>query len=619
MYATALLIGALLAAEPPAHPAWSPDDAEATARVAAAAEEGVEVLRRVIDEIAAATDEQTAVAALAFSLANDDLSTVARARTVHVYGLLPDSAAARGAASQIARSLCENQPYDGGDLDAEVNRLGAGRAPRWIAEALIGQEGDVFDSAGALQYLGAAAETAVPVLVDALSSERNATRWYACAALEDLGAVASAADPALRAIVRGETAPALVEDAHIDADDVRAQAAQALGAIGADVEMLVPLLRRMLVEETALELRRGAALGLGNLGPLAKQATPDLVEALADDRWKPATFQCLNCGYIPDHWATTALVNIGPEAIPALAQAMSHANPDVRYHAAEALWLFGEQAAEAAPQLIAALTTPDARVRRRVSMALGSCRSSPETAVPALVTLLDDEDPDVRRAAVFSIGEYGAAAATVSDAVVERLHDPDPAARSAAISAVRKLAAPDRAAAAIAPLLGDSEVEVRESAAEALARLGPHAAVAVPEIVRALQSDTLDAEHYDLVAALGHVGPAAREAMPELIVALSDDDEYVRQEAVDALAAVAPPETAAPEIAKRLLDGDEGVVEAALETLGTMGPAAVAAVSALRDAVHRFEGDLHVQALDALRKVDPAAAAEIDAESLPPP
>ncbi len=90
--------------------------------------------------------------------------------------------------------------------------------------------------------------------------------------------------------------------------------------------------------------------------------------------------------------------------------------------------------------------------------------------------------------------------------------------------------------------LKDSDFEVRQNLATALAKTGPRA---VPLLREALK-DKLAERRSGAAYALGLLGDAGRPALPELLDALNDPDTDVRRQASFALARVVPAGRAAP-------------------------------------------------------------------------
>src|SRR4029077_3460590 len=118
-------------------------------------------------------------------------------------------------------------------------------------------------------------------------------------------------------------------------------------------------------------------------------------------------------------------------------------------------------------------------------------------------------------------------------------------------------------------------------------------------------------------SSLGFIGPDARAAVPRLIELLDDEGVSVRGPAVLSLGRIGPASrSAVPKMALLLRDRNDLVRYQALLALGWMGPDAKDAFAAIveyRNAIDRkrdyFNG--YDDALKALQKIDPAAAAKI--------
>lgn len=79
----------------------------------------------------------------------------------------------------------------------------------------------------------------------------------------------------------------------------------------------------------------------------------------------------------------------------------------------------------------------------------------------------------------------------------------------------------DPAVPALIETLRDPDPSIRAQAAKAFARMGPKAAPAVPELILALNDDEREVRQ-GAARALGQIGPGAEEAVPALIKALKD-------------------------------------------------------------------------------------------------
>lgn len=212
-------------------------------------------------------------------------------------------------------------------------------------------------------------EAAVPALVKALQDERKYVRSSAADALGRIGPAAVARVPSLMQALKDER------------ESVRSDAAGALGKIGPAAMAAVPALIQALKDERSY-IRAAAAYALGQIGPNARTAVPALIEALAyEDMY-----------YLPGYERTDylsepvlALVKIGPDAVPALTEALKYkrhrlprwrgpASKDegdkVRACAALALEEIGPKARAAVPVLFEVLKDKDWFVRFRAAQAL---------------------------------------------------------------------------------------------------------------------------------------------------------------------------------------------------------------------------------------------------------
>jgi len=145
------------------------------------------------------------------------------------------------------------------------------------------------------------------------------------------------------------------------------------------------------------EVRRIAAEALGQLGPEARAAVPDLVRALADPE------------ILVRRASARALGQIGPEAraaVPDLVRALADKDSYVRLSAAEALRQIGQAAV---PDLVRALADEYSYVRRAAAVALGEIRSVDAAVVAALQKALYEPNREVRLAAEDALRKISAA------------------------------------------------------------------------------------------------------------------------------------------------------------------------------------------------------------------
>jgi len=138
-----------------------------------------------------------------------------------------------------------------------------------------------------LRTMGAAAKSAVSVLIKA-STENNAE--IKKSSIETLGQIGPDA---------ADAAPALAAALNDPDKDVRLSATMALGKIGPNAAEAVPAIIAAL-KDPDKEIRLSAAVALGEIGPAAVEAVPALVAALKSPR-----------ALIP-RFAAIALRKIGP-------------------------------------------------------------------------------------------------------------------------------------------------------------------------------------------------------------------------------------------------------------------------------------------------------------------
>jgi HEAT repeat protein len=149
----------------------------------------------------------------------------------------------------------------------------------------------------------------------------------------------------------------------------------------------------------------------------------------------------------------------------------------------------------------------------------------------------------------------------------------------------------------------------RVAAARALGKLGPRAALAVPDLVgilERLRGDELEPLQEAVVDALGQIGSAARPALPALAraAARSTDIELARKRAVDQILN-APDSANVDALVAQLSSRDASLRVRAAKALADLGPAARAAGPALVAALADTDNDVRRAAIAAYRAVLP--------------
>ena len=194
---------------------------------------------------------------------------------------------------------------------------------------------------------------AVPALITLLAEGNEGGRRQSVLALEAMGATASEAIPAL--------------EAARDSDPnqkVRCGAWKALAFMDPTIPRLLGAIRSRCSFRGADAIR---ALKRNDRDP--EELIPTLERILSgEDAVEPET-----------HRYTTAalLAAIGEPAVPALHEALGHADPKVRRSAAHAIGGVGTAARPAIPTLEGLLDDPDPYIRRAAARSLASLRKPP--------------------------------------------------------------------------------------------------------------------------------------------------------------------------------------------------------------------------------------------------
>ena len=163
-------------------------------------------------------------------------------------------------------------------------------------------------------------------------------------------------------------------------------------------------------------VRAGAAQTLGDLGPVAREAAPALVKALAD---RDATLR-LNAAF------ALGKIRASPDlAVPALSQLLHDSNEEVRMYAAIALKKFGAQAALAVPGLITTLNDHSWQVRERSALALGAVGRNRPGVVAALEQAMLDQHRFVRSSAATALASLAPQTRSARAALEQARYDPD--------------------------------------------------------------------------------------------------------------------------------------------------------------------------------------------------
>jgi HEAT repeat protein len=320
--------------------------------------------------------------------------------------------------------------------------------------------------------------------------------------------------------------------------------------------------------------------------------------------------------------AVAALRSFPPDEnlVAALVERLKDQSLTVRDLSAEALGAFGIDAPRVVPALMELLEEPEWLARMAAIQALRKFGPEGAPAGPKLASLFRDPDLLIRLNAVRTLG------AIVGVDSPESLHaaslDKRTEVRSAALKDLSRLS---ESSATYLPefshALEDAHDDVREAAADAIARLGPAAEGGLPALIAASRKAeyrnggafirallSVSAEHRESVVplliealhdtgnsyggrrvaamVLGDIGPPARSALPALTKASQDGPDWFRKAIEDALVQLSPGLNVATRegfsgAIAMLASDDRLTQERARISLAEAGPAAVPPLLAL--------------------------------------
>jgi HEAT repeat protein len=236
--------------------------------------------------------------------------------------------------------------------------------------------------------------------------------------------------------------------------------------------------------------------------------------------------------------------------VDALTAALKDENASVRAKAATTLVTYAQDAKSSAHALVAALKDANSIVRRKAAEALYHTGADKSFA-PALLAALDENGPQGFAGVMRALGQMGPDAKQAVPQLLAAVQDEDSWVRYAAADALGNILAGGAAGAspavpnikaivaALIPLLKDPEPQLPVIAIDALGKIGPPSADAVPALI-----ESLKARRYDIrrkaAETLGLIGEPAKAAIPGLTALLKDEYHDVSDKAVEALSKMGP-------------------------------------------------------------------------------
>ncbi len=521
---------------------------------------------------------------------------------------------------EIVAALLKSLATAHGDSRYEIVRLFADFVPKGRTAIptlidLVKHDKDNLvraEAARSLGYLAEPTSEAVPALADSIVDKDPRVRRSAVRALVRIHPgpkiglplyvkVLQSADPGTVAEVistAAELGEKVVPGATAALKEPKARywGLLLLGEVGPAAKSAVPDIVPLLSDEGPV-IRRQAAMTLGEIGPAAKNAVPALIKSL-DDKEAAARFGAAYAlGKIGDSRASSALekemTGSGPLFLRTVcAWALMRINPDDAKISDEAVKLLGES-----------LKSEDVRVRRGAARGLAELKRPPEKAIGPLLAAMGDSDPLVLESVAQALAKAGGGHVEEIAAALS-----DKARRDCAVRTLVGLGS--ECASAVPQLsesLGDSRPMFRREALFALAKIGPEAAKAVPQIQAELNDETPEVQ-YAAVYTLGKIGPAAKSAAPALRKNLSSDDAFLKMASVWALLQIEGKSDqlvsmAVPMFTKLLNDDHEMRRVEAARSLGEIGPAAAPAMSRLKKLAETDTPSVRAVAREAIAKI----------------
>lgn len=391
----------------------------------------------------------------------------------------------------------------------------------------------------ALATLGPAAASAVPALIEAMRDSDMAVRSGAVVALGKIGPAAK------------EAVPALLKAADDTDSSYRESVFVSMGVIAPEDERVQMASARAFLDPDKRQRSLKARLIFDRSGPKSKAVVPILLEAVNSD--DPAR----------SSHALAALTRFGPDAAPILLPlvkdkdgkirpgilgALKTLGPDARpalpilkeavekeQEAAVAIRVLAAIGPEAVPFLAETLTHPNGQVGKLAAEALHDLASQAKPAIPALIAALEDRQVGgSANQALIAIGEEAV------PALLEAIGKPKR--RELAFRALQEMG--PRAASATPELIPMLKDEARAyKAANVLAVIG---ADAVPAVLAAMED--LDNDWAGRVIVLWRDKDTPfRLAMPGLVKLLNHKDPQLRLRAARTFEEIGPPVTQSPQ------------------------------------------------------------------------
>jgi HEAT repeat protein len=266
-----------------------------------------------------------------------------------------------------------------------------------------------------------------------------------------------------------------------------------------------------------LNVRLGALRSLSKLGALAREALPDLTEALNDSDARIREV------------AAQAIGQLGRDAMATMVRMLTHPDKYVRRNAVWGLGKLGPLAKPVMNELSRALKDDDARTASGAAQALGAMGAEAAAAVPVLAEAMRGTNIVLCRLAAKALSQIGPPALPT---LISHLKHHDVFVRGEAAVALGWMG--PEAASAVQPLIDlvrASRPKSTSTYASGLLGHGTPTTPVAPPSPASADNQSEEATRISAITALGRIGPDAMTAMAYLQDALTDRSEPVRRAA----------------------------------------------------------------------------------------
>jgi HEAT repeat protein/cell division protein FtsL len=208
--------------------------------------------------------------------------------------------------------------------------------------------------------------------------------------------------------------------------------------------------------------------------------------------------------------ATAALARLGRQAIEPMIELLRSSEPEDQARATRVLAAMGSESKAAVPTLVRILGVSDNSVQEVALEALANIGPDASAAVAPINKMLGARPSlKMRKALIYTLGEIGSASKPAVQAITEALREQS-----------------------------DREGFLNVNAADALGKIGPGAASAVPALIAALKSDDVRLLT-SAATALGNIGAGAKAAIPALVEAMEREEQEHKKNQAEAIGQIA--------------------------------------------------------------------------------